>query len=161
MKFLDHKNPEDMLKLMLADDSVDAPAHAVTYAKNIFRTAYELKPASAFRRVIAMLTADLAPNRPAFGERSAGGSAARQMLFEYDENGIDIRVSGSDNNLNVRGQILGDAVTGTVELTGANFKAECPLDNNAGFAFTSVPAGEYALTIRSGETEIAIEKLSL
>ena len=156
------KFAEDMLRLMQADKSIDAPDHAVRYAKNLFRTMSSQAQPSALRRFIATLTADLAPNVAAYGERSASGAAARQMLFTTGEHAIDLRISSVENGFDIRGQILGDGlINATATLESSGFTATCEVDANNGFQFSTLPTGEFGLTIRGSDSEIAVDKISL
>lgn len=145
---------------MTSDKSIDAPEDAIRYAKNLFRTSTQ---PSRLKRFVAMLAADLAPNRAAFGERSASGSAARQMLFQTDDCAIDIRVSaGANGRFDLRGQLLGHGFTdAVVEIVGSGFRETSEVTENASFSFAQVPAGEYSLIIRGPEVEIAIEELAI
>lgn len=143
---------------MQTDDAVDAPSDLTRFAKDIYRTRVVESSPSLTQRIAAVLSVDLAPGRAAFGERSATGGTARQMLFEAGENAVDLRVTAVGKGFDIRGQILGDGfANGTVEIAGL----EAHIDGNGGFAVNGVAAGEYGVTIRAEEQEIFIEKIIL
>ena len=143
------------------DHAVDAPDEVVRQAKGLFRTRPGKATASVFKRLVASLQADLMPNRPAFGERSAGTGQSRQLLFEAGDNAIDLRVSRTGSTVGLKGQILGDDVVGaSVDLTGPMTKASA-VDNAFGFEFAGIQPGEYTLVISTTDTEIVLEDLQL
>ncbi|MGE3465929.1 MAG: hypothetical protein AB7J13_03265 [Pyrinomonadaceae bacterium] len=145
---------------MQSDSSVDAPADAVRYAKNLFRTRAAEKAPSMIEQIVASLRVDLAPNRAAFGERSVG-SAARQMLFEAGENAVDLRIAAGQKGLDVRGQVLGTGFeTGEIVFVAGDYSRKGSIDN-AQFEILALPAGEYSLTLRGISAQILIEKISL
>lgn len=143
---------------MQTDKAVDAPAELTQFARNLYRTRVIESSPSLIRRIAAVLSVDLAPGQVAFGERSATGGTARQMLFEAGDNAVDLRVAAAGKGFDIRGQILGDGFeNGTVEMAGLDVN----IDENGGFAIFGVAAGEHSLTIRSGSQEISIEKIIL
>lgn len=147
---------------MEADKSVDAPADAILYAKNLFRVrAAEPKP-SLLRRVIAIIQADLVPGTAAFGERSGGEGQARQMLFDSGENAVDLRIQKDGSRFTIRGQILGDGFeNGTAEIASANSTVTANIDDLGEFRFEGVAAGDYSMTVRGVSDEIIIDSLSI
>lgn len=143
---------------MQTDTAIDAPADLTQFAKGLYQTRVVESSPSLIQRIAAVLSVDLAPGRAAFGERSATGGTARQMLFEAGENAIDLRVTAKGKGFDIRGQILGDGFeNGTVEMAG--LKAD--IDANGGFVFNGIKTGEYSLTARAGAQEIFIEKMIL
>ena len=156
------QNLEQIMRRMAADRAENAPAEAVTYAKNLFRTrAVEAKP-TVLRRIMASLQVDLAPNRAAFGERSAAGAEARQMLFDAEENAVDLRVTAVDDRFDIRGQVLGAGFeTGEAVIAAGGTAISSKLDAHGGFGFAGLEAGEYSLTISGTSTDIQIEKITL
>jgi len=150
---------EHIISRMQADRSVDAPADALKYVKNLFKT--RAPEPSLMTRIVAVLKVDLAPNRAAFGERSGGGEA-RQMLFESGDNAVDIRIAVVDGGFDIRGQILGDGfASGDAGVENSGFSTSSVIDDIGGFRLSSIPAGEYSLTLRDGKSEIVIEGLKL
>ncbi len=147
---------EHIISRMQSDRSVDAPADVLKYVKDLFRT--RAAEPSLLQRFVAVLKADLAPNRAAFGERSVGGGAARQMLFDAGENAIDLRVTAADGGFDIRGQVLGGGFDGGSVQIGDTVSA---IDEMGGFKFKTIAAGEYAMTVRGETSEIIIEGLKL
>lgn len=158
MKRTPEQRLEHIIRRMQTDKTVDAPAELTQFARNLYRTRVVESSPSFIQRIAAVLSIDLAPGVAAFGERSATGGTARQMLFEAGENAVDIRVTAVGKGFDLRGQILGDGFeNGTVEMADAI----ADIDANGGFAISGVAAGEYSLTVRSGSQEIFLEKIIL
>jgi len=152
---------EHILQRMLADRSTDAPADAIKWAKDHFRTRVVEQPAGLLQRIKAAITVNIAPGELAFGERSAGTGQARQMLFEAGENAIDLRITAVGDKLEIRGQILGVGFENAkIVLSGeTNYTANA--DEMATFTFKGVAAGDYGLTVSGTTAEIVIEELTL
>lgn len=160
MKDPEEKLHEHIIQRMQSDSSVDAPADALHYVKNLYRTMVA-KP-SLLKRMIAVLNMDLAPNQPAFGERSGSDSQVRQMLFDADEYAIDMRIKEAVNAFNLRGQVLGYGFeNGVVELTDAAGSIVERLDEFSEFTLSNIASGEYSLVIRGTGSEIFVEKFTL
>jgi len=153
---LDH-----IISRMQADTSVDAPADLIKFAKNAFVQRAMQPKATLLERISAVLRMELAPGRAAFGERSAGGSTARQMLFDAGDAAIDLRVTANGEVFDIRGQHIGDVVAETVRLESADAKFAAMNDELKGFEFNSVPAGKYSLIITSASSEIVIDEIVL
>lgn len=148
----------EIIRLMQHDESTDAPQDSIKWSKNIFR-ARAIEPKKSFvHKLLAVLQMDLSPNKAAFGERSAGASGERQMLFEAGDNGIDLRIREGENGFALKGQILGENFANAIVKLG-------DLETNANelseFSFANVLSGKYDLTLQSGETEITIENLEI
>jgi len=157
MKRTAEQRLEHIIRRMQADNAIDAPAELTKFAKGLYRTRVVEPTPSLFKRIAAVLSVDLAPGRAAFGERSASGSQARQMLFEAGDNAVDLRVTAAGKAFDIRGQILGDGFeNGSVEIAGQKIEIE-----NGAFALKNIAAGEYSLTAQGGEQEIFIEKIIL
>lgn len=151
-----------ILRLMQADDSVDAPADSIKWAKNLFLSrATEPKP-SMLQRLIAVLQAEIAPGQAAFGERSAAAGQARQMLFSAGELAVDLRITAAGSKFNIRGQVIGDGFeNATILLAGPKGETEATADELAEFELNDVAKGVYSLTFTAGDAEIVIEELNL
>lgn len=159
----DKKSQEDYLNkivyLMQTDRSEDAPQDSVKWAKNIFRVRQSEPKKSLVQKVLAVLQMDLSPDKAAFGERSASASQSRQMLFTAGENGIDLRISETENGkLNIQGQILGESFANCVVKLG---EFETKSNELSEFKFDGIPAGNYDLIFETDETEIVIQNLEL
>lgn len=162
MKNSEEQKIEHIIQRMLTDRSVDAPEDVVTYARNLYRTRAAEPKASIIRRVLAVMQVDLAPNRAAFGERSASGSQARQMLFDSGDNAVDLRITAIDDKFDIRGQILGDGfANGEIEIISDNVSITVKIDKTNAFNVSGLTAGKYNLTITGKNTEIQIDKLEL
>jgi len=153
---------EHIIQRMLADKSADAPVDAIKYAKNLYRTRAVEPKASIIQRVLAVMRVDLAPNRAAFGERSASASQARQMLFDAGENAVDLRVTAVTDGFDIRGQILGEGFeNGEIEIVNSEISVKVKIDKTSGFKVPGLPAGKYSLTVRGKNAEIVLEQLEL
>jgi hypothetical protein len=158
----ENNKTERIIQRMLADRSTDAPGDAIKYAKNLYRTRAAEPRASLVRRVLAVMQVDLAPNRAAFGERSASGSQARQMLFDAGENAVDLRVITVNNGFDIRGQVLGEGFeNGEAEIVNDEISNKVKVDKMSGFKVSGLPAGKYRLTIKGENAEIVLEELEL
>jgi hypothetical protein len=158
MSKTDDQKINRIINLMQRDDSVDAPADAIRWSKNIFLTRAAKPKTSIVQKVLAVLQMDLSPNRAAFGERSASASQARQMLFQAGENALDIRITKTKKGFDLRGQILGANFANAIVKIG---EFQTITDETSEFKLTEIPAGKYNLTVRSGEKEIVIEDLEI
>lgn len=149
----------EIIGLMQADKSDDAPVTAIRWSKNVFRMRRAAPKTSVVERVLAILQMDLSPNQAVFGERSAAsGSPARQMLFQAGENALDVRIVKVEESFDLRGQILGEGfANGTVRL-GA---FETTADEISEFKLAKIPGGIYNLSVQINERELFVENLEL
>jgi hypothetical protein len=149
---------EQAITLMRTDNSVDAPAHVIARAARLVRPR---EPApSALRRILASLAFDSTQMQPAFGLR-AGQAVARQLLFNAEGRGIDLRISGSGDSWSVAGQVLGPCQRGSALLRGAGIDVQADLNDLCEFVLPPVAAGTYTLTLRLGDTEVEVERLEV
>jgi hypothetical protein len=147
-----------IIHLMQTDESVDAPASAVRWSKNIFRARAVEPKKSVLERIFAILQMDLPPAEAVFGERSAAASQARQMLFQAGENALDIRIAKTGHGFNLHGQILGRGfANGTVKL--GDF--ETAVNEIGEFRLKEIPGGIYNLIVQGSEKEIVVRDLEL
>lgn len=166
MNFTGTMNNEDLLdkivKLMQADDSTDAPADAVRWSKNLFRSRAVEPKKSLFKQVLAVLQVDLSPDRPAFGERSASASAARQMLFTAGDHQIDLRIAKADRGFKVTGQILGEGFAGAeIRLFNGNKNFTAKSGDLGEFSFEKIAKGKYTLSLIVKDSEIVVENIEI
>jgi hypothetical protein len=155
-KILDH-----IVRRMHEDTSIDAPADAIKYVKNLYRTR-AVETGSLVKRILAVLKMDLAPDRAAFGERSAADGQARQMLFEAGDNAVDLRIKAVGKHFEVHGQILGDGFdNGSIEIASSLKTITTEIDEMSEFNFPEVPAGDYNITISGHRKEIVIEEVTV
>ena len=149
---------EEIINLMMKDDSADAPQDAVQWSKNLFRTRAAEPKKSLVQKVLAVLQMDLAPNKPAFGERSAGTAQERQMLFQAGDNAVDLRIRQGEKGFSLRGQIMGEGFANTVVKFG---DTETVTNEMSEFCFSNVPNGVYDMTVVAVDTQIEIESLEI
>ncbi len=145
-----------IVSLMETDNSFDAPQDAIKWAKNIFRARVAEPKKSLVQKVLAVLQIDLSPNKAVFGERSASGATARQMLFSAGENSVDLRIVETEKGFNLRGQILGEGFANCTIKLG---EFETKSNELSEFSFTEIPSGKHDLTLQTGEKEIVIKNL--
>lgn len=156
----EEKKIEKIVELMQRDNSVNAPDDAIKWAKNLY-LAREPKP-SLVRRIVAVLQADLLPNRTVAGERSASATQARQMFFTAGDTGVDLRITGSKKAYEVQGQILGSGFeNGSVILHGDAGEYGVRVDQSSMFNLTGIREGTYHLTVRGRNVEVEIENIEL
>jgi len=162
MKNSQDQTLEHIIRRMQSDTAVDAPADAIRYAKNLFRVREAQPKLSIVQRLLAVAQIDLAPDRAAFGERSAAEGQARQILFEAGDSAVDLRIMASGKAFNIRGQILGSGFeNGEVTIVNGGTPVNAKIDEMSGFKVINLPAGDYSLTIRGGNNEIFIEHLTI
>jgi anti-sigma factor RsiW len=154
-----------VVSLMRADDTEDAPAHALASAVRMFRARPSAERAqSLVSRIVAALTFDSAALTPAFGIRSGQAAPARQLLFSAGDFDVDLRLAQGGEGWTVSGQVLGPCEGGSVELTlgGSEDSAQrATLNDSCEFTLPPVAEGVYALRLSFGETEVEIPDLSL
>ena len=113
-----------------------------------------------FQRVIAVLTFDSKQLSPAFGIRS-GQSVARQLLFSVGERDLDLRIAPDDGAWIVSGQVLGECVTGHVDLCGENVAESAAMNDLCEFSLPRVPPGKYFLRVKIADQEIEVPEFEL
>lgn len=151
-------NIKKIIHLMQTDDSVDAPADAIKWSKNIFRTPVVERKKSIFKSVLGVLQVNLKPNKPVFGERSASASKVRQMLFDAGENSVDIRITEDENGYDLHAQILGVGFENASVHFGSH---ETVANELSEFKFAGIKKGTYEVRIRNLDSEIILEKVRL
>jgi hypothetical protein len=149
---------DKIIHLMQTDNSADAPADSIKWAKNIFRARAAEPRQSLVQKILAVLQMDLSSAQPAFGERSATLSQTRQMLFQAGDNAIDLRISEEENGFEVHGQILGEGFSNCIVRLG-DFQTKA--SELSEFKLTEIRAGKYDLVLRAADKEIEIAGLEL
>jgi hypothetical protein len=158
----EYKALEHSIGLMRRDDAKDAPAEALKFAFDLFRTRKQLVPReqTVAQKILATLKLDVSPFSPVFGERSAAASAERQMLFDAGDFDVDLRIQGGENGFNLAGQILGElSDRNSIRLENKEGKFEATISALGEFEFKNVPTGIYDLTLLLGDSEIVVEDL--
>ena len=150
------------MDLMRRDDSVDPPQDAVRWAKNVFRTRANRPKESLIKKLIAVVQMEIAPDKPAFGERSAKTSTVRQVLYRAGDHAIDMRIERAKKGFNVRGQILGSGFSGCEIVMSEDSRSFKTMANDTGeFRFDAVPGGRYELVIKCDGLEITLKTIDL
>jgi hypothetical protein len=156
------KKLQNIIDLMQRDDSVDAPVDSVRWASNLFRTRAAEPKTSLLKKVAAVLQMEIAPNKPAFGERSASTSAVRQVLYRAGDNAVEIRIEKAKKAFMIRGQILGDGfANATIRLAEDGRSFDTAASETSEFQFHNVPAGVYELTIQGSAVEITLKAIDI
>lgn len=147
---------------MQRDDSVDAPADSRRWASNLFRSrAAESKP-SLIKKLVAVLQMEIAPNKPAFGERSASTASIRQILYRADENAVDLRIEQVKKGFTIRGQVLGEGFDNAKATLSDDLKTfDTTANESSEFRFDSIPAGNYQLTVYGSKVEIELKGVDI
>ncbi len=147
---------------MQTDDSVDAPADSIKWAKGIYLTRSIQARPSLLRRIVAILQSEIGANAPAFGERSAAAPGARQLLFSAEDAAIDLRITGKGKKSSVNGQVISEDLEGAdVKLSGAVGDHSSVTNEFGEFEFQNVVSGIYELTVTGKEIEIIIESVEI
>ena len=156
------KNIVEIIELMRRDNSVDAPDDQIRWASNLFRTRASEPNRSLMTRLVAALQMEIAPNKPAFGERSASTSQGRQLLFQAGDHAVDLRIEPRGKTFGIRGQILGEGFGGaSIRLVNDTTSFETTASEISEFTFASVPAGEYELTADGDKFEIVLKAINI
>ena len=151
---------EKIISLMERDDSIDAPQDSLRWAKNLF--AVRSAEPSTLQRWIAVLVSELAPGRPAFGERSAAAGKARQLLYQAGDAAVEVVITPRGKAFELKGQFLGEFQEGSsAVLSSADSMLECRLSELGGFTFEKVAKGNYDLVVRTEAGEFAVEGLAV
>jgi hypothetical protein len=154
---------ENILDLMRRDDSVDAPADSVKWAKNLFRSRIKEPKYSSIRSIVAKLKMEISPLKQAFGERSAAAGEVRQMLFEAGDNAIDIRFKPAGKKFAVSGQLLGENTAGAkvVLIDVDGMQTGAAVTESGMFDLGKVGAGQYRLSVYLGDVEIVVDSVDI
>lgn len=151
---------EKIISLMERDDSIDAPQDTLRWAKNLF--AVRAAEPGTLRRWIAVLVSELAPGRPAFGERSAAAGKARQLLYQAGDAAFEVEITPKGKSFELNGQFLGEFQEGSIAvLSSEDGSSECGLSEVGGFIFDKVAKGNYDLVVRTEAGEFAVEGLAV
>lgn len=153
---------EHIVGRMQQDKTIDAPADAVRYAKNLYRTRAAEPKLSMIHRVLAVMQIDLAPNRAAFGERSAAASQVRQMLFSAGENSVDLRIEKDGKTFKITGQILGEGfASAEVKINDTETSFETQTNDLSEFKVENIVEGTYVLVLTGDDKEIVLKNLEI
>lgn len=149
-----------------------APEHLVQRAIALFDArasaapaSVAAAPASALKRLAAVLSFDSAGRAAlAFGRRS-GGSATRQLLYTADGRDIDLRVTpveaADGPRWRISGQVLGPDERGWARLQGESARREVSWNDLAEFSFDSVGAGSWVVVLHGSDWEVELPPIDL
>jgi len=153
---------QNIMDLMRRDDSTDAPADSIKWASDLFRTRATEPSRTVVQKLVAILQMEIAPNRPAFGEKWASTSQVRQLLFRAGDHAIDLRIEPKNKAFSVRGQILGDGFSDArVKLFNDTHDFASQANEMSEFGFDDVPAGRFELLIRGEGFEICLKTIDI
>ncbi|MBX7170799.1 MAG: hypothetical protein K1X72_07565 [Pyrinomonadaceae bacterium] len=149
----------EIVGLMQRDTSTDAPQDSIVWAKNLFATRLVEPKKSLLQKVLAVLEIDFS-KQPVFGERSA--APVKQMLYRAEDLGISLRISNENENISLRGQVLGEKF-GNCEIVLKSEKNSffATANEASEFNLQEIPNGIYDLTLSNDEKEVIIENLEL
>lgn len=152
---------ERLIRLMRADDSVDAPEHVVARAVRVGRRPAPAQQQGALRRLITLLSSDSwrAPGA-AIGMRSLQ-AWPRALLLKAGDRELDLQVGPRGERWQLSGQVLGPEAPGTVTLSGPGDQVAVQLSELGEFALPPVPAGHYTLTVTQNDLEIVVPNLEI
>lgn len=137
----------------------DAPRHRIAAAMAM----WQQRPQPLLRRILALLTFDSAATPPlALGMRAATGPAGvRHLLFSAEGRDVDLRIHAEGAAWVLQGQILGPDESGTVELDSPGGGHRADLDDLGAFRFDALPAGDYALTLRTAQALVELPTITV
>lgn len=152
-----------LVKLMQTDQTEDAPAFAIAAILRSFDE-FQTEPQvsrlpSLGERLRAILRLDSAQLAPAYGFRSGGAVASRQLLFSIDNGSLDLRISPQDANWKISGQILGQFTGGTIRLEGNSVDFSAEIDVRGEFSLPPIPSGTYRLRLHSESFDVEVPEL--
>ena len=156
------KNLKHIVDLMQRDDSIDAPADSIRWASNLFKTRAAEPKKTFVQKLTAVLMMEIAPDRPAFGERSASASHVRQLAFRAGDNAIDLRIEPGEKTFSIRGQVLGDGFAeAAVRLFNDTRHLETRANELSEFSIDAIMPGEYELLIHGEGLEISLKSIDI
>jgi hypothetical protein len=153
---------QSIMDLMRRDNSTDAPTDSIKWASDLFRTRAAAPRRTIVQKLAGILQMEIAPNKPAFGERSASTSQVRQLLFRAGDNAVDLRIEPKGKVFTVRGQILGDGCSAArVTLSNDTYDLGTQANEMCEFVFEDVTAGRYELLIHGESFDISLKTIDI
>jgi anti-sigma factor RsiW len=151
---------EELIDLMRSDTSVDAPEHVIARAVRVMRKPQPSAGPGLLRRLVARLQGDSAQQPFALGMRSGAG-AERTLSYVAEDWDIALQLTPWAGRWQLRGQILGPEVAGTIVLEAGAEPLVAPVNELGEFALPPVEPGSYRLLVRAETREILVEPLEL
>ncbi len=157
-----------LVEVMRTDRTEDAPAYAVAAIlrafdeqqnKNQNSQTASIDQNSIGQKLRAVLRLDSAHLAPSFGFRSAGAANSRQLLFFAGDGTLDLRITPSEANWIISGQVLGQICDGKVELKGDTVDLETEFDSQCEFALPPIQGGTYRLRLYSESFDVEVPDL--
>jgi len=160
---LEFARVRQLVEVMQTDRTEDAPAYAVAAILRAFDERQiknqNSQPASIGQKLRAVLRLDSAHLAPSFGFRSAGAANSRQLLFFAGDGTLDLRITPSEANWIISGQVLGQICDGKVELAGNSVNLETEFDSQCEFALPPISSGIYQLRLTSESFDVEVPDL--
>lgn len=151
---------EELISLMRSDTSVDAPEHVIARAVRLMRKPQPAAGPGLLRRLVASLRSDSARQPLALGLRS-GAELARTLSYEAEEWDIALQLTRWAGRWQLRGQVLGPEIVGSVTLEAGAAPLVAPVNELGEFVLPPVEPGSYRLLVRAETRDILVEPLEL
>lgn len=151
---------ETLIDLMRSDQGEDAPEHVIARAARLVRSPSPTPAPNLLQPIIAMLRGDSWQMPLAAGLR-AGSGAPRSLAYSAEAWDVDLQLDRQPGGWQLRGQLLGPELTGSVVLNGGEAPITAEISELGEFALPPLQAGIYTLQLQLGERTIVIEQLEL
>lgn len=151
---------EELISLMRSESNVDAPEHVIARAVRLMRKPQPAAGPGLLRRLVASLRSDSAQQPLALGLRS-GAELARTLSYEAEEWDIALQLTPWAGRWQLRGQVLGPEIAGSVTLEAGAAPLVAPVNELGEFSLPPVEPGSYRLLVRTETREILVEPLEL
>lgn len=151
---------EDLFALIASDEGEDAPEYVIARALRLVRPLAPAQPPSLLERIVAVLRSDSRQRPLAAGLRS-GEATTRSMSYSAEAWEMDLELAPRAGGWQLRGQLLGPELAGTIELRGEQSAQTATINALGEFTLPPVPPGSYALVVRLDARELVIEQLEL
>jgi hypothetical protein len=152
----------NLIEVMRADTSEDAPVHVVNRAVRLYRTQrLATTPSRPRRHILAVLRLDSARQTFAPAVRAAA-AGTRELLFDiHDDNELEVRIEPAEGGWRIAGQVLGNCSGGHVVVQGAAGEAETELNALCEFSLPPQPGAIYKLVLQFEDVEVDVPILEL
>ena len=152
----------NLIEVMRADTSEDAPVHVVNRAVRLYRTQRLATTLSRPRRhILAVLRLDSARQMFAPALRAAA-AGTRELLFDiHDDNELEVRIEPAEGGWRIAGQVLGNCSGGHVVVQGAAGEAATELNALCEFSLPPQPGAIYKLVLQFEDVEVDVPILEL
>jgi hypothetical protein len=152
-----------LVGVMRRDATEDAPVYAIASILRAFderqTKSQPTRKTSVGEKIRAVLRLDSAQLVPNFGFRAAGAVNSRQFIFPVGNGALDLRITPTEENWTVSGQVLGEIFDGKVELHGEEINLATDFDSQSQFTLPPIPGGNYRLRLYSESFEVEVPDL--